>query len=161
MNEVLTIQRASVSDVNVIIDIKTNAYRDEKERFRPSEDRIPVWFNDEWYIDKQENLRLIHEHYVYLLLISEVVIGSFWLHDVDEETIELEDFCILPKFQGFGYGYQALTMMEGLFSKKKKWMLGTPFYSLKNHYLYEKAGYHKVGTASNQTVYLYEKDIMA
>lgn len=57
MNEDFKIQRASINEVNIIADIKTRAFRDEKERF----------------------------------------------------------------------------------------------------YLYEKAGYHKVGTASDGTVYLYEK----
>ncbi|BCN32300.1 GNAT family N-acetyltransferase [Anaeromicropila herbilytica] len=157
MKEELIILRASIDDVNLISDMKTRAYRDEKERFKPSEDKIPKWFYDEWYIDITENLRLINEYYVYLLTVNNMKIGTFWLHDIDEETIELEDFCILPEFQGRGYGYQALMQMEELYQSKSRWILGTPFYSLKNQYLYEKAGYCKVGTASNETVYLYEK----
>lgn len=157
MNEDFKIQRASINEVNIIADIKTKAFRDEKERFKPSEDKIPNWFYDEWYIDISENLRLINEYYVYILVSNLRIIGTFWLHDIDKETIELEDFCILPEYQGLGYGYRTLHMMEELFPDKKKWILGTPAYSLKNHYLYEKAGYHKVGTASNGTVYLYEK----
>lgn len=156
----LIIQKATINEVNLITDIKTKAFRDEKERFKPSEDNIPDWFYDEWYIDLSENMRLINEYYVYVLVANEKIIGTFWLHDIDEETIELEDFCILPEHQGLGYGYQALTMMEKLFQYKNRWILGTPAYSFRNHYLYEKAGYHKVGTKSSGTVYLYEKHII-
>jgi GNAT superfamily N-acetyltransferase len=160
MKKELKIRKATVDDVNLIADIKTKAYRDEKERFKPEDAKIPKWFYDEWYIDIPENIRLINEYYVYILTVNEVVIGTFWTHDVDEDTIELEDFCILPEYQGFGYGYKTLSIMEGMFPKKKRWILGTPFYSLKNHYLYQKAGYKKVGTASNETVILYKKLIV-
>ncbi|MCM1989376.1 GNAT family N-acetyltransferase [Oceanirhabdus seepicola] len=160
MEKELKIRKASVDDVNLIVDIKTKAYRDEKERFKPEDTKIPKWFYDEWYIDMPENIRLINEYYVYILTVNEEVIGTFWTHDVDADTIELEDFCILPEYQGLGYGYKTLSMMEGMFTEKKRWILGTPFYSLKNHYLYQKAGYKKVGTASNETVILYEKLIV-
>lgn len=153
----INIIQASIDDVNVIIDIKTKAYRDEKERFRPEDDKVPKWFYNEWYTDFTENIRLINECYVYKLIVEDEAIGTFWLHDMDENTIELEDFCILPEYQGLGYGYRTLLMMEELFPSKKKWILGTPFYSIRNHHLYQKAGYRKVGTASNDTVFLYEK----
>lgn len=160
MKKELKILKASIEDASLIADIKTKSYRDEKERFKPEDSKIPKWFYDEWYINISENIRLINEYYVYMLIVNNVVIGTFWVHDVDENTIELEDFCILPEYQGFGYGYKALFMMEGMFPEKKRWILGTPFYSLKNHYLYQKAGYGKVGTASNETVILYEKHIL-
>jgi len=160
MKNELKVRKALVDDAYFIAEIKTKAYRDEKERFKPEEGKIPKWFYDEWYIDIPENIRLINKYNVYLLIVNEVVIGTFWVHDVEENTIELEDFCILPEYQGLGYGYKALNIMEGMFAHKKRWILGTPFYSLKNHHLYEKAGYKKVGTASNETVILYEKLIV-
>lgn len=157
MEKELKFCKAALKDANLISDIKTKAYRDEKERFKPDESKIPKWFYSEWYIDIDENIRLIKEYYVYLLTVDDVIIGTFWLHDIDTYTIELEDFCILPQHQGGGYGYKALSMMEEMFPKKKKWTLSTPFYSVKNQYLYEKSGYKKVGTASDETVILYEK----
>lgn len=155
----MNIIKASIDDVTLIADIKTKAYRDEKERFKPEESKIPKWFYNEWYIDMDENLRLIKEYDVYLLKVDDKVIGTFWVQGINENTVELEDFCILPEYQGLGFGYKALLMMEELYSKNKKWILGTPFYSLKNHYLYEKSGYKKVGTAAEGTVFLYEKVI--
>lgn len=155
----MNIIKASIDDVTLIADIKTKAYRDEKERFKPEDSKIPKWFYNEWYIDMDENLRLIKEHNVYLLKVEDKIIGTFWIQEINENTVELEDFCILPEYQGRGFGYKALIMMEELYSKNKKWILGTPFYSLKNHYLYEKAGYKKVGTQAEGTVFLYEKVI--
>lgn len=119
MNEDFKIQRASVNEVNLIADIKTRAYRDEKERFKPCEDKIPKWFYDEWYIDISENLRLINEYYVYVLVSNEKMIGTFWLHDIDEETIELEDFCILPEFQGLGMVIEHYLLWKIFFQTRK------------------------------------------
>lgn len=157
MEKELKFRRATVNEAELISEIKTKAYRDEKERFKPEEAKIPKWFYNEWYIDIPENIRLINEYYVYLLKVNEVDIGTFWVHDVDVDTIELEDFCILPEYQGFGYGFKALSMMEEMYAEKKRWTLSTPFYSVKNQYLYEKFGYKKVGTRAEETVILYEK----
>lgn len=157
MERELKFRRATVNEAELISEIKTRAYRDEKERFKPEEGKIPKWFYSEWYIDIPENIRLINEYDVYLLLVEDVIIGTFWVIDIDIDTIELEDFCILPEYQGFGYGFKALSMMEELYTEKKKWELSTPFYSVRNQYLYEKFGYKKVDTRSEETVILYEK----
>ncbi len=153
----MVIRRAFLEDAQQITSIKTETFRDEKTRFAPPPDKKPSWFDNEWYADNEETKRLIQEFYSCIILVNEEMIGCFWLHDVDAETVELEDFCIRPAFQGRGYGSLALQEMEKLFPNKKRWILGTPFYSVRNHHLYEKAGYTKVGEAAEGTVYLYEK----
>ncbi len=155
----MSILPANIEDAQIINQIKTAAFRDEKARFGPWKDKGqgPKWYMDEWFNDINETGRLIQEFYFFKLVENGEIIGCFWLHDVDEHTIQLEDFCIDPKHQGKGYGYETLLAMEELFPLKQKWILGTPFYSVRNHHLYEKAGYGKVGETAENMVFLYEK----
>lgn len=151
---------ANIEEAQIFTEIKTAAFRDEKKRFGPwqNEDAGPKWYHDEWYNNVDETERLIKEYYYYKIVENEEIIGCFWLHDIDDNTIKLEDFCIHPHYQGKGYGYKTLLYMEELFLLKKKWILGTPFYSVRNHYLYEKAGYIKTGETAENMVFLYEKN---
>lgn len=151
---------ANLGHVNLITEIKTQAYRDEKKRFRPSEDLVPKWFDNEWYTDLDECKRLIKEFDVYLVYLDDSVIGTFWINTLSNGTLALEDFCILPKYQGNGYGYALLEKIEQLYPHNKVWELGTPFYSVRNQHLYEKFGYKKIGTAAEETVFLYQKNIL-
>lgn len=153
---------AIIEDARKLNQIKTEAYRDEKKRFGPWQSRQeggPDWYHHEWYNNVEETERLINEHHYFKIIKDDKIIGGFWLHDIDIITIELEDLCILPEYQGNGYGYKVLMIMEDIFPSKKKWVLGTPFYSVRNQYLYEKAGYIKTGDKANNMVYMYEKNI--
>lgn len=110
----MNIRRACLDHAQRITEIKVAAYRDEKARFAPPPERKPKWFDHEWYLDNEETKRLILEFHSYVIIVNEENIGCFWLHDVDANTIMLEDFCIIPAFQGFGHGSLALRELEKL-----------------------------------------------
>lgn len=148
-DKMLKIIPATIKDANLITKIKTKAYDDEMVNFGPDHDISEIW-GPQWYSDPKGTERLISEFYYYKILVDNDVIGCFWLQTVGEDAVELEDFCILPEFQNKGYGLRSLIEMESLFPDKKKWILGTPYYSIKNHYLYEKAGYVKIGESENK-----------
>ena len=104
-----------------------------------------------------ETKRLINDYYYYRIIVNEEIIGCFLLHDVDKDTMELEDLCIHPDHQGRGYGYKALLSMEDFFPVKKKWILRTPFYNIRSQHLIEKAGYVKTCERVENMVFVYEK----
>lgn len=152
--------KVSMEDAEMVSKINVCAFEDERKKFGPwKNNEGPEWYQGKWYTDLNLVKQLIKEHYYYKILVDQEIIGCFWLHDIDEKTIELEDFCILPEYQGKGYGYQALRDMEKLFPSRQKCVLGTPAYSIRNHHLYEKAGYRKVGMTAEDMVFLYEKNI--
>lgn len=158
----LYIKKASLDDALKIANIKASAYADDRLKFKPDESKIPVWIEGDWYqnLSKpnlKETVSLINKYYCYIILLNEESIGTFWLHNETEDSLSLEDFCILPEYQGKGYGYKALTLMEKLFPAIKTWTLGTPYFCKRNRYLYEKFGYQCVSTRSDDTVVLYRK----
>lgn len=153
---------AEIKDAQEINHIKTEAYRDEKKRFGPWQSRKqggPDWYHDEWYNNIDETKHLIESYYYFKIIRNDEIIGCFWLHDIDDNTIELEDFCIAPEHQNNGYGSETLKIMEEIFPLKRKWILSTPFYSVRNQHLYEKSGYKKIGENVNNMIFLYEKKI--
>ncbi len=147
---------ATIEDADLITQIKTKAYDDEMVKFGPDHDISEYW-GPQWYSDPKETEKLISQFYYYKILVDNEIIGCFWLNNRGEETVELEDLCILPEFQNKGYGYRSLIEMESLIPDKKKWILGTPYYSIRNHYLYEKVGYIKIGESKTKFAFLYEK----
>lgn len=146
---------ASIEDAELITRIKTDAYDDEMERFGPDHDISEYW-GPQWYSDPNESIRQITQYPCYKMVVDHIAIGCFWLREINSGVVELEDFCIAPKFQNRGYGYTALMEMEKLFQDKKKWVLGTPYYSVRNQHLYEKAGYVKIGESETKFAFLYE-----
>ncbi|GCD12559.1 GNAT family N-acetyltransferase [Clostridium tagluense] len=101
--------------------------------------------------------RLIKKFLFYKITLNSNIIGFFWLHSVETESYELEDLCIHPEYHNKGYGFNTMKLMEELHPQIKKWVLGTPYYSVKNQYLYEKIGYKKTGQTEDGFLFFYEK----
>jgi len=47
-----------------------------------------------------------------LIFLDKKIIGSFWIHKINDEQFELEDFVIHPDFQNLGYGKESLILYE-------------------------------------------------
>lgn len=148
----IKIEKATINDSDLITKINTDAYNDETNRFGPGRNGGPSGYNEVNVI-----LDLLKKFPCYKIIMEDAVIGWFWLHEHNASTVELEDFCIAPQYHNKGYGYKVLLKMHELKPEKKKWVLGTPYYSIKNQYLYEKAGYIKTGVTEDGFLFLYEK----
>lgn len=160
----ISLRKATISDVQEFAHIKAEAYADDRSKSKPSENNIPEWYNGEWYIglgilNESEAMKIISNFDSYIIVLDNAVIGGFWIHCELENSLSIEDFCILPFYQGNGYGTQALYLLENLYEKNKVWKLSTPYFCIRNRHLYEKVGYQQVGRCSSNTVILYEKHI--
>ena len=150
----LSIKSASILDADLITKINTDAYNDETNRFGPGRNGGPRGYNEVNVIKD-----LLTKFPCYKIVVDDWIIGWFWLKVQDANTVELEDFCIAPQYHNKGFGYKTLLKMHACMPEKKKWILGTPHYSVKNQYLYEKAGYIKTGITEDGFLFLYEKII--
>lgn len=52
--------------------------------------------------------------------------------------------CLLPSWQGLGYGLEAVRLLEAAYPDVRQWGLDTPAASEKNRRFYQKAGYRAV-----------------
>ena len=86
-------------------------------------------------------------------ILDDEIIGALFLIPEGEKTMCFEDFVIHPIFQGKGYGYKVLCMIEDLYPEIREWKLSTPIFSVGNQYLYEKFGYKEVSRDENEIYY--------
>lgn len=79
----------------------------------------------------------------YLIMLDDREIGMLRVCDFGENC-RLSPLCILPEFQGRGYGQQAITIMETLYPDARLWQLDTIAQEEKLRHLYEKMGYLRI-----------------
>jgi len=143
------LKKAIKNDVKKIVEINTEAFNDEMNRIIGRDGGPPG------YDSITEHNRLINNHLVYIINYGAKVIGSFFLVKKGENHFRLESFCILPEYQGRGFGFQTLSLMEKENKHIKKWSLGAFKKSIRVWSLYEKFGYKRIG--EDDWEYLYEK----
>ncbi len=156
----IAIKLAAEADANIVSQIVAAAYKDCQEKFKPTPDKIPTWLA--WWSSLAEPLlddhrRFIKNELTYLILLDDVIIGTFRLERHDNIS-ELDDFCILPEYQNKGYGLSTLKLIDKLYNVNCI-ELATPYFCTANRYLYEKAGYKQTGTRSDDTVICFQKKL--
>ncbi len=87
----------------------------------------------------------ITDHIYLAIRDAQQIIGGMLVEDQGNRQAYLHVFFIDPAHQGRGYGQQALNLLEQRFPQIEHWSLHTPHRSYRNHHLYEKMGYRKIG----------------
>ena len=76
---------------------------------------------------------------------DDIIIGGVEVRQRSDTHYRLNRIYIEPSFQNKGFGFQTIKLVEKQFPKALVWDLDTPHLSYKNHHLYEKLGYKRVG----------------
>lgn len=143
----ITIKRAQIEDAKEITKIKTDAFNKEINLYLGRNGGPPGYDKVESEID------IIEKCIAYKILLDNVIIGGFFLNYEGIDIIHFEDFVIAPEYQGNGYGYKVLCMVQELYPDVKEWKLTTPVFSVGNQHLYEKFGYIETYRDSNEIFY--------
>lgn len=131
-------KKASIEEAKLITDIKIKAYNKEINTYL-GRDGGPEGYN------KVESQIYIIENFIaYKIQLDDQIIGSLFLIPLDDNKMRFEDFVIDPSFQGRGYGYRVMELIEKEYSNIKEWKLCTPVFSIGNKHLYKKFGYREV-----------------
>ena len=86
----LMLKRAHVEDAERITRIKTAAFNKETREFGPGTDGGPPGYDS-----AACTVQGIKENIYYLICLDNRIIGSFWLHKINDHQLELEDF-VMP-----------------------------------------------------------------
>lgn len=143
----ITIERATLEDANLITEIKIAAFNKEINTYLGRNGGPPGYDQVESEIDIIKNL------IAYKILLDDVIIGAFFLIPLGEDKMQFEDFVIHPDYQGKGYGYHVLQLVEKQYSSIKEWYLSTPVFSVGNQHLYEKFGYVELSRDEEEISY--------
>ena len=150
----IKIQKAQPWEAESILRINIAAYNSDKRQFGGGGDGGPPGYDSLEHIQKS-----INSFPAYSIYLEKDLIGWFFLEDIDENTIELNSFSIDPAHHNKGYGFTALGLMDSLVPKGKAFILGTPHFSVRNQYLYEKAGFQRVGISDDGFLIQYKKQM--
>jgi len=91
----------------MVTQIKKAAFNKESREFGPGTDGGPPGYDS-----VECTIEGIESNINYLIFLDKKIIGSFWIHKINDEQFELEDFVIHPDFQNLGYGKENLVLME-------------------------------------------------
>lgn len=147
----ITISKACIEDAPVLTSIKNCALDQELRKYfgrggRPAD-----------YDSVDVELELMQEYDVYKILLNGNIIGEFLMQWVSDEVVELEDFAIAPEFQGNGYGYRVLQMIEEMYPSVREWRFSTLAISVGSQHLYEKAGFYVLWKNDEEVRYIKRK----
>jgi len=129
---------SSIEDAQIITEIKTEAYNKEIFKYLKRNGGPPG------YDDVDSQIEIVNKFLAYKIMLDNIIIGAFFLIPTKENVMWFEDFVIKPEYQGKGYGYQAMELVEKLYPNIKEWKLTTPVFSIGNQHLYTKFGYQEI-----------------
>ncbi|MDU1411955.1 MAG: GNAT family N-acetyltransferase [Clostridium sp.] len=144
----LKIKRALELDAPIITAIKTRAYNKELNTYL-GRDGGPTGYNE-----VKSEVEIIRKFIAYKIELDSEIIGSFFLIPSKPKKMHFDDFVIDPKYQGQGYGYKVLQLIENAYPLVMEWRLQTPIFSIKNQHLYTKFGYVEIARSQYEIEYL-------
>lgn len=144
----LEIKNAKIEDAQFITNIKTKAFNKEVNTYLGRNGGPPGYDKVESEID------IIKKFIAYKIELNNQIIGALYLIPLGNGKMRFEDFVIEPSFQGKGYGYRIMEMIEKIYPDINEWQLSTPVFSVGNQYLYKKFGYVEVSRNDDEIEYI-------
>lgn len=139
-------KKAEMTDAENLLRVQMRAFNDETRRFGPGRDGGPPGYDSLDFVKG-----MIQSSYFYhKILLDGTIIGGFNVKKVADGQYKLDLFFIDPLFHNQGIGTKTLAFINTCFADAKKWFVETPGYSVRNHHVYEKAGYKKVGESERE-----------
>ncbi|WP_313076069.1 GNAT family N-acetyltransferase [Lacrimispora sp.] len=144
----LEIKRAVLKDAEAITEIKIKAFNNEINTYLGRNGGPPGY-------DKVESEKDIIANFIaYKIVLDNNIIGGLFLIPKEGNKMRFEDFVINPIYQGNGYGYKVMQLIEMIHPDIKEWQLSTPVFSVGNQHLYTKFGYKENSRNDDEIEYV-------
>lgn len=144
----LELKKANIDDAQLITDIKTKAFNKEINTYLGRNGGPPG------YNEVESEIYIIKNFIAYKIELDNEIIGALFLISLGDSKMRFEDFVIEPSFQGKGYGYRVMELVEKTYPNINEWQLSTPVFSVGNQHLYKKFGYLEVSRDEDLIEYI-------
>ena len=148
------IKRTKLDEAEELWEIQKRAFKDDlskyKDEMNPANETIEILREK------------INKFTYFTIFLNDKIIGGADIRQKEKSCCRLNRIYIDLDFQNKGFGYQVITLIENYFPSVYVWDLDTPHLSFRNHHLYEKLGYKKVGAhkiSEYLTLFDYVKEI--
>jgi GNAT superfamily N-acetyltransferase len=144
----IDIKRALLKDAKAITEIKIKAFNKEINTYLGRNGGPPGY-------DKVESESDIIVNFIaYKIVLDNNIIGGLFLIPIEGNKMRFEDFVIDPIYQGHGYGYKVMQLIEEMYPDIKEWQLSTPVFSVGNQHLYTRFGYKEISRNNDEIEYV-------
>ena len=145
-NNEIVFEKAVENDIPELTEVMTRAFDDDTRRFRGNPaGGGPPGYNTGNFLRKWMGLGIC-----YKITKDGNAVGGIIVFINRHRNNHLGSIWVDPQYQNLGIGEQAIQFIEKTYPDAKKWSLGTPEWSTRNHHFYEKCGYKKVGEEYNE-----------
>ncbi len=148
MGQLLEIKKANIDDAQLITDIKIKAFNKEINTYLGRNG------GPQGYDKVESEIYIIKKFIAYKIELDNKIIGALFLISLGDSKMRFEDFVIEPSFQGKGYGYRVMELVEETYPDINEWQLSTPVFSVGNQHLYKKYGYVEVLRNEDEIEYI-------
>ena len=150
----IAFEHATAADVEALVKAQISAFHYDAVLYPGVEEGGPPGYDS-----VEATLKKIIEDEFYKIVVDGQIVGGIILFEREPGHFHLDVLNIVPEYQNYGIGTQAMKFIEQKYPATK-WTLDTPAYAIRNQHFYEKFGYVKVGEKYEADVFLlfaYEK----
>jgi GNAT superfamily N-acetyltransferase len=150
----VSFEHAAPDDVEALVQAQIRAFHYDSVLYSGVEEGGPPGYDS-----VEDTLKKIREDEFYKILVDGQIVGGIILFEREAGHFHLDVLNIVPEYQNYGIGTQAIKFIEQTYPASK-WTLDTPAYAIRNQHFYEKFGYLKVGEKYEEDdflLYAYEK----
>jgi ribosomal protein S18 acetylase RimI-like enzyme len=139
-------KKAVENDIPELTEVMTRAFDDDTRRFGGN----PAGGGPPGYNTGDFLRKWMGPGTCYRMMKGDKVVGGFIVFINKDGNNVLRSIWVDPQYQNLGIGAEAIHFIEKTYPDARKWSLGTPEWSTRNHHFYEKCGYKKVGEEYNE-----------
>lgn len=134
----VSLEKADISDAQELYDMQIKSFKALLTRYQDSNSPGAETIERTFQRMKDPSTDF------YFISLCGKHIGALRIYS-SGELCKLKQIFILPKYQGYGYAQQAISLVESFYPDAGRWELDTILQEEKLCYLYEKMGYKKTG----------------
>lgn len=152
----VSFERAAPDDVEALVQAQIRAFHYDSVLYPGVEEGGPPGYDS-----VEATLKKMTENEFYKIVVDGQIVGGIILFEREPGHFHLDVLNILPEYQNYGIGTQAIKFIEEA-HPATNWTLDTPAYAIRNQHFYEKFGYVKVGEkyeADDFLLFAYEKRV--
>lgn len=156
LDELISLERATPEDVEILTETCTRAFDSDSEVGEPAPGGPPGYNSQDW------NLRIINNKYLqyYKILKENDIVGGFIVGDRGPGYQVCERIWVDPEHMREGIGQTAFAMIWKKYPLADLWALGTPEWNLRTNPFYQKLGFVQIGITRDYSAWngiYYEK----
>lgn len=152
----VSFERAAPDDVEALVQAQIRAFHYDSVLYPGVVEGGPPGYDS-----VEATFKKMTENEFYKIVVDGQIVGGIILFEREPGHFHLDVLNIVPEYQNYGIGTQAIKFIEEA-HPATKWTLDTPAYAIRNQHFYEKFGYVKVGEkyeADDFLLFAYEKRV--